>query len=668
MKRNIFSAFIIRQGRCSLFILFILGFISNTQALTDQKIPGAQEKKDSKVSSLITSMVSKMKYFGMTKQNATESHPSSLSNPLVKVDESGNIQAYIYVQDANQENVSKLQSIGVNIEIINTKYNIIQGWIPFDKLEEAGSLNSVRSITPPSYGKLNAGSVTSEGDSVIRSNLERSQLGFDGAGIRVGVISNGIDHISASQATGDIPDNIIVGNAGSGDEGTALLEIVHDIAPGAELAFSEGFSTSMAFIKSIDFLINTAKVNVIVTDIEFLDEPYFEDGMIAQEAETAVLSNGVVFISAAGNDAGEHYQADYVEAPPENQPSGIPGISIPHFHDFGAAGGKATSDIFMPVLVCGTKCAPNNFITVVLQWDDPFGSSSNDYDLYLLDVNGNQFPSCGTCTSTNHSSQNPLEIVSFKNNTPNNIMVNVAINRFSGSSRKLEMFFNGAIAVKDFNVPFDSIFGHAAAKDVIAVGAVPATDNMFCSTASGPDEIEDYSSQGPRIILSEAQPRLKPDVVGPDDIHITGAGGFGSLDGKGGFILCGTSGSAPHVAGVAALILSKNPSLTPDQVRGALENTAADLGPSGADDIFGFGRIDAFAAVQSVSGGATKPPATQPPSNSGGSSNGGSGGGCALGGQTALVQGVFSNLLIFLIPVAMLGLRMLRAFIKSRGH
>ncbi len=667
MKRDIFSAFIIRQGRCSLFILFILGFVLNTQAFADQRSPGIQEKKDSKVSSLITSMVSKMKYFGITKQNAAESHPPSLSNPLVKVDESGNIQAYIYVQDANQENVSKLRSRGVSIEIVNAKYNIIQGWIPFDKIEEVEGLNFVKRITPPSYGKLNAGSVTSEGDSVIRSNIERSQLGFDGAGIRVGVISDGIDHISASQATGDIPQNIIVGNAGSGDEGTALLEIVHDIAPGAELAFSEGFSTSMAFIKSINFLVNTAKVNVIVTDVEFLDEPYFEDGMVAQEAEDAV-SQGVIFVAAAGNEAEEHYQADYVEAPPENQPSGIPGISSPHFHDFGAAGGKATSDIFMPVLVCGTKCAPNNFITVVLQWDDPFGGSSNDYDLYLLDANGNPIPSCGTCISANHGSQDPLEIVSFKNNTPNNTMVNVAINRFSGLPRKLEMFFNGAIAVKDFNVPSDSIFGHAAAKDVIAVGAVPATNNMFCSSASGPNEIEDYSSQGPRIILSEAQPRLKPDVVAPDDIHITGAGGFGSPDGRGGFILCGTSGSAPHVAGAAALILEANPNLTPDQVKSALENTAVDLGPSGADDIFGSGRIDALAAVESVSGGATKPPATQPPSNSGESNSGGSGGGCALGGQSPLVQGVFSNLLIFLIPLAMLSLRKLGAFIKSRGH
>lgn len=660
MKRNIFSAITTWQGGCFLLILFMSGFILNIKAFADQKLPAIHgvEKKDPKVSSLITSMVNKVKSLEMTKPNAKELHPSSLSNPLVKVDYSGSIQAYIHAQNANQENISKLESIGIKVEIVNTKYNIIQGWIPSDKVEDVASLNFVKRITPPSYGKLSVGSVTSEGDFVIRSNLERSQLGFDGAGIRVGVISDGIDHIKNSQATGDLPNNIKVGQSGSGDEGTALLEIVHDIAPGAQLAFSEGFSTSMAFIKSIDFLANNAKVDVIVSDIEFLDEPYFEDGIIAQEAENAVLNSGVVFVSAAGNDADEHYQADYVEASPPNQPLGL--VSNPHFHDFGAASGGA-SDIFMRVSVGGTQSAPNNFILVALQWNDPFGSSSNDYDLYLLDDNNNLLDSS---TNRQTGSQNPLEEVSFQNNSPNTMEVKVAINRASGSARTLEMFFNGAIRVKDFNVPSDSIFGLSAARDVIAVGAVPATNDNFChGGAFGPDQIEDYSSQGPRIILSETQPRLKPDAVAPDDIHITGAGGFGSPDGRGGFILCGTSGSAPHVAGVVALILEANHNLSPDQVRSALENTAVDLGIAGPDDIFGFGRVDALGAVQSVSGGATAPP-TQPPSNSGG---GGSGsGGCTLGGQTAVGQVVFFNLLILLLPVAMLGLKRLMNKIGQR--
>src|SRR5882724_10871358 len=105
MKRNIFSVFTIRQGRCFLFVLFISGFILNTQAFADQSFSNIQnlEKKDSKISSRIMSTIAKMKSFGMTKENASTLRASSLSNPLVKVDEGGNIQAYIYVHDARKK-------------------------------------------------------------------------------------------------------------------------------------------------------------------------------------------------------------------------------------------------------------------------------------------------------------------------------------------------------------------------------------------------------------------------------------------------------------------------------------------------------------------------------------------------------------------------------------
>ncbi len=59
----------------------------------------------------------------------------------------------------------------------------------------------------------------------------------------------------------------------------------------------------------------------------------------------------------------------------------------------------------------------------------------------------------------------------------------------------------------------------------------------------------------------------------------------------------GTSMAAPHVAGVAALILSAWPAYTPDQVETALESTAVDLGPGGRDDLFGHGRVNAAASV-----------------------------------------------------------------------
>ena len=89
-----------------------------------------------------------------------------------------------------------------------------------------------------------------------------------------------------------------------------MLETIHDIAPGAELAFSEG-STTLAFMQSIDHLIDI-RVDIIVDDWGFLLEPYFQDGVVAQKVEEAIAS-GVIFVTSAGNDADKHYQNLYVQ-------------------------------------------------------------------------------------------------------------------------------------------------------------------------------------------------------------------------------------------------------------------------------------------------------------------------------------------------------------------
>jgi hypothetical protein len=64
--------------------------------------------------------------------------------------------------------------------------------------------------------------------------------------------------------------------------------------------------------------------------------------------------------------------------------------------------------------------------------------------------------------------------------------------------------------------------------------------------------------------------------------------------------LTSTEAAAPHVSGLAALIWSVNPTLTPDVVESIIESTAVDLGEPGRDDYFGHGRIDAGAAVMTT--------------------------------------------------------------------
>jgi len=688
MKTNLFkNTFMSVLG--VITSLLVVSFILEGEISAENKLSILQNqaKANPQISSLIMKRISKMQSLGITRENVESVYPTSISDPLVKVDKSGNIQTYIYMENMDQENISKLESMDVKIEIVNSKFNLIQAWVPFDKVEEVASLSFVRKITPPSYGILRTGSVNSEGDMVMGSDDVRNMLGFDGTGVMVGVISDGVDNIEASHATGNLPDpdSITIGDPGSGDEGTALLEIIHDIAPGAKLAFSEGFGTSATFINSLNFLVNDADVDIIVDDIGFLNEPYFQDGMVAQAVEDAI-AKGVVYVSAAGNNADEHYQADYVDETPGDDPDGN------NPHDFGVADG-GNSDITMPILVGGTLITVNNFIVVVLQWNDPWGGSSNNYDLHLFDDEGNELRKSDDIQPI--ESQDPIEIVFFENNTPDFVTVNVVINRVSGSPRTLEMNFNGGIIVEeDFNVPSDGVFGHPAVQNAISVGAVPATAdfNLACSSASGPNEVEDFSSQGPSTIfltpsgtpLPVPEQRQTPTIVAPDGIHITGVGDFGIPDGMGGFFFCGTSASAPHVAGVAALILSKNPNLTPIQVRNAIKDNAdslplnlvASLSDNLVDtnafsNISGFGRVDAFEAVESVPGVPTPTPSPSPsptptptPTNSGGDGN--SGGGCSIG-EKANVSQSLANLLVFLLPIVLLGLKKIKVKVQSEG-
>ena len=136
---------------------------------------------------------------------------------------------------------------------------------------------------------------------------------------------------------------------------------------------------------------------------------------------------------------------------------------------------------------------------------------------------------------------------------------------------------------------------HEAVPGVLAVGAVPVSD-------PGNDDIVDYSDQGPsRIYFPTEETRMKPDVVASTCVSVTGSGGFPK-------IFCGTSAAAPHVAGIAALLVEAqrlaDPTKTKKQVADAvtriIRDTAIDLGPKGHDNQTGYGRADALAGVDSL--------------------------------------------------------------------
>jgi hypothetical protein len=129
--------------------------------------------------------------------------------------------------------------------------------------------------------------------------------------------------------------------------------------------------------------------------------------------------------------------------------------------------------------------------------------------------------------------------------------------------------------MNEFVVPEGSVPNKSdAGGGVISVGAVDWLT---------PHAVEFFSSRGPT-----RDGRLKPEIVAPDGVST-------SVPGLSPFF--GTSAAAPHAAGVAALLLSRNPGLTPSQLSDQLKGTAVDLGSPGPDNTFGFGRVDAFPAA-----------------------------------------------------------------------
>ncbi len=393
------------------------------------------------------------------------------------------------------------------------------------------------------------GAVNSQGDGISRADQLRAIGSLSGAGIKVGVISDGVTSRSTSQTSKDLPADLDIDPdfPGVGDEGTALLEIVHDLAPGASLAFS-GPRTSVTMVESIRYLAYDAfggtGVDIIVDDVGFFAEPYFSDGMVARAAQEATDA-GRVFVSAAGNSGLKHYTGDFNPGPG-------------NYHTFGPGDQSLTISL---------RATARFFF----QWNDEFGASNNDYDLYVC-FQGYELTNLnidrGYCEYSDYSQNgddDPVKYIALDGVLPSGVfpiegrpsyyLMDVYIHGFdvAGSpAGRLKLFLLGGFVVEydDYGDAAGSIFGHPAMLGVIAVGAIDADDPRN-------DDIERFSSQGPvEIFFPTPETRPKPDLVSIDGVSVTGAGWFQQ-------VFHGTSAAAPHVAAIAALALESDRQQSP---------------------------------------------------------------------------------------------------------
>jgi len=466
------------------------------------------------------------------------------------------------------------------------------------ELQKAVSAKSQRSAAA-------AATLTSEGDRAHNADIARQQFGVTGVGVKACALSDGVDSLAASQAKGELPPNVdvIAGQEGDGDEGTAMLEIIHDLAPNAALGFASAFNSDASFADNIRKLRFESHCDVIVDDVIYFKESPFQDWIIAQ-AVNDVTADGALYFSSAGNEGNVadgtagHWEGDFVDS----------GKSVGKFagtaHNFAGAAGN---QIYEPVSDASSAGVP-----VTLHWSDPIGHSANDYDLYLLNSAGGVV---SFSQNVQDGTQDPFEILQ----TPafGGTGLRLAVVKFSGENRYLSLsalrgrFKDSADGLKAYNTPGVTV-GHSAARDAFSVAAAPAAKAFgrarepgdpvnpagpYPAAFSGATKAERFTSDGPRRVFYEAdgtpitpgnvsstggEVRNKPEITAADGVQ-TSVTGFNPF--------FGTSAAAPHAAAIASLVLSGNPGLPPSEVREALINTAIDIETPGRDNFTGSGVI-----------------------------------------------------------------------------
>jgi Subtilase family len=563
--------------------------------------------------------------------------------------------------------------------------NDVGGWLPVTQLEAAAAMPELHSIRA-AMSRTRSGAVTSQGDFAQHSDVLRSANTLTGAGVTVGVLSDSFDcysvyaanNVSASGAagyanngflaaaatdvsTGDLPSGVNVleeadcMNYGAplqlpfSDEGRAMLQIVHDVAPGAGLAFYTAENSDADFANGIGLLAKPvasggAGAKVIIDDVGYFYEPFFQDGMIAQAVD-AVVAQGVAYFSAAGNDGTLAYENDAPSFPATSTSAPTSGEKLLNFDASGA-----TTVTSLPVSIA--SLIPGEFVAIVVEWDQPYvtgaphsGGATSHIDLCITGASGadivEQFNTDAgapvNCTGANTTGSDPYQIMIVANpanatgNTAAetlNIVVGLADGTAAPGRIKIAVEDDGAgstINAFPGNSSSATLQGHPGAAGAAAVGAAFFLNTPACGTT--PAGLEYFSSEGGTPILFDsagnrlASPivRQKPDFVGPNGGNDTFLG-FALTASQSSTSIAGcknnanypnffgTSAAAPHVASIAALMLQAKPALTPAQIYQALRASALPMDTMSPNFDSGYGFVQADTAfivpVMSLAAGA----------------------------------------------------------------
>jgi len=430
----------------------------------------------------------------------------------------------------------------------------------------------------------------SQGVVSLRADAARAALDVDGSGVEVGTLSDSFachpdpfvdgaptSTLGEDQSNGELPRNVKILAEGpcaddAIDEGRAMAQLVHDVAPGSGISFHTAFNSELDFAEGIIDL-QQQGADVIVDDVIYFAEPFFMDGMVAQAVDV-VASRGVPYFSSAGNQARNSYQSAWRGTPVEVTTRTGERV-VRRFHDFDPGPKKA---VLQPVAVYPDGGV--GFSILTFQWDQPHRTattfawlqqglsiaeasarargSRNDLDVVFYDETGRVVRHCPpgalrvTCQITGDRNVDgdavDIAAIFYVGDTPQ--VFYVALVKRAGPEPGLVKYVwfdsAGLFDVLDFDTHSGTAFGHANAAGAVSVGAASWYATVPFSTSGrvppndagtpkidlspcAPACLNDFSSAGNVPILfdrfgerlTRPERRRNPSVTGPDGGNTT---------------------------------------------------------------------------------------------------------------------------------------------------
>lgn len=466
------------------------------------------------------------------------------------------------------------------------------GLVPLAMLQEAlgyGAISFVLDTASSSVAASGTQRLTdSHGDQAMHGDIARTNSGVQGAGITIGILSDSFNLLggaAADIAAGNLPGGIRILQEGSSghDEGRAMADLIHKTAPGAAIMFYTATSGEANFAQGIVAL-QQAGCQIIVDDVSYLDEPFFQEGNIVQQAVQQVIDAGSSYFTSASNEGQKFLQASLTVIR-----TTLPGLPlIWNVENFGsAAHPSASTSLTVPV---------NGACSIDLQWDQPFAGiggsagSASSLAMALYTTAGKLVAVAGGLALH----KNPEQLLRFTNTTGGTGFRLVLFSNhaaLSPSQFKFIVYGNATVNDPRAGQGSGTVTGHELVAGANTVGA-----EAWSSTPAfgGNGQVEAFSSVGSGQLLFDAGGHR---LAQPVD---TGKVSFVAPDGCLTSVFApfyGTSAAAPSAAAVAALVLQADPLLTPAQITAILKQSAVPAYSPVGGGAVGAGLIQADRAV-----------------------------------------------------------------------